>query len=167
MFVLDTLFTFLLYLSLSLLLLLEEEDELVFPIVVPAGALPLGFPGFILVITAGAILPIWLTMLLLPPALLLPVPLLAMADDDDVGITLVDPFEAPDDFLCFDDDDDDDGADEELPCSPGNRLLDFILLLVLPPVILLPLGCCCRGGGGAGGSNSFSGDDGPSLEFVS
>lgn len=34
MFVLDTLFTFLLYLSLSLLLLLEE-DELVFPVGTP------------------------------------------------------------------------------------------------------------------------------------
>lgn len=89
----------------------------------------------------------------------LPLPLLTMGDDDDVATELVEPFEALDDFLCFDDDD----AEEELPCSPGKRLLDFMLLLPVPPLILLPLGCCCN----AGGSSSFSGDDGPSLEFVS
>lgn len=156
LFVLDTLFTFLLYLSLSLLLLLEE-DELGFT-VVPPGTLLLEVPELMLAIPADAVLPVGLTMLLL---LLLPLPLLIMADDDDVAIELVDPFEAPDDFLCFDDDD---AEEEVLPCSPGNRLLDFMLpAVVLPLVILLPLGCGCN----EGGSSSFSGDEGPSLEFVS
>lgn len=90
----------------------------------------------------------------------LPLPLLTMVDDAGEAIELVDPFEALDDFLCFDDD----VAEEELLGSPGNRLLDFMLLFPLPLLILLPPGCCCIGGGG---SSSFSGDDGPSLELVS
>lgn len=48
---LDTLFTFLLYLSLSLLLLVLEEDELVFPVGTPR-ALLLGVPEFTLEIPA-------------------------------------------------------------------------------------------------------------------
>lgn len=67
----------------------------------------------------------------------LPLPLLTIADDDDVAIALIDPFAALDDFLCFEDD----VAEEELPCSPGNRLFDFMVLFPLPPLIPLPPGC--------------------------
>lgn len=158
MFVLDTLFTFLLYLSLSLLLLLLEEDELVFPAGTPR-VLLLAVPELILEIPVvpPEVLD-WLTTLLLPLIVLTTV-----AEDEDVKVELVEPFDALDDFLCLDDDDDDD-ADEELPWGSGRRLLDLILLLPLPlgppPP---PPGCCCVGGG----SSSFSGDDGPSLELVS
>lgn len=160
LFVPETLFTPLLYLSFSLVLPLDEDA---------------------------------LILLLLPGIVLLPAPpepIAAMPDDDEEDVDWLfvpreppppptippggpevdeepaELFEALEDLRCFEEDDDA-GTDDDPPSSPpGMRLLDFMLplpLLLFPPMAL-PLECCCPD---VGGSSSFSGDDGPSLEFVS
>lgn len=148
LFVLDTLFTLLLYLSLSLLLLFEDDDELVL----------LGFPLVTLLFAPPVLIPEipideddvdWLLM----PVVLFALPV--RVEEDDVDTELVELFEALDDFRCLDEDE----ADEEPLCSPGKRLLDFMLPLLMPDTPE------CSGTGG--GSSSFSGEEGPSLEFVS
>lgn len=166
LFVPDNLFTFLLYLSFSLVLLLEEDALvlLLFPGIVLLPAFPDPIPG---IPEDDDDVVDWLPI----PIALLP-PLTIPLDGPEVDEDPAELFEALEDFLCFEDDDDDDAeVDDGPPISPpGIRLLDFMLLLpppplppLLPPPMVFPLECCCPDGG----SSSFSGDDGPSLEFVS
>lgn len=98
-----------------------------------------------------------------PPALLIIPP-----DGPEVDEEPAELFEALEDFRCFEEEEEDEAdVDDDPPSSlPGIRLFDFMLpllpLLLLPPMAFT-LECCCPDGG----SSSFSGDDGPSLEFVS
>lgn len=150
----ETLFRFLLYLSFSLVLLLEEEDALVL----------LLLPGIVLLPTLPEPIPdipeddevvdwLFIPMEPLPP---LKIPPGGPATEEEPA----ELFEALEDFRCFEEDDDDDPPRS----PPGMRLLDFMFPLppLLPPMAL-PLECGCP----EGGSSSFSGDDGASLEFVS
>lgn len=162
LFVPETLFTFLLYLSFSLVLPLEE-DVLVL----------LLLPGIVLLPVLPEPIPdmpddeedidwLFVPMEPLPPLTIPP-------DGPEVDEVPAELFEALEDFRCLEEEEDEDEADidDDPPSSPpGKRLFDFmvaLLLLLLFPPIALPLECCCPDGG----SSSFSGDDGPSLEFVS
>lgn len=149
----DTLFRFLLYLSFSLVLLLEEDALalLLLPGIVVLPAFPEPIPD----ITEEDEDADWLFMPIDP----LP-PLTIPPEGPEIEEEPAELFEALEDFRCFEEDDD----DEPPRSPPGIRLLDFMLPLppLLPPMAL-PLECGCP----EGGSSSFSGDDGPSLEFVS
>lgn len=163
LFVPETLFTFLLYLSFSLLLPLEE-DALVL--------LLLLLPGIVLLLVLPEPIPdkpedeedvdwLFVPMEPLPPLTIPP-------DGPDVEEEPAELLEALEDLRCFEEEEDDEAeVDEDPPSSPpGIRLLDFmllLLLLLLLPPMALPLECCCP----VDGSSSFSGEDGPSLEFVS
>lgn len=160
LFVPETLFTFLLYLSFSLVLPLEEDALvlLLLPGIVLLPVLPEPIPDIPeddedvdwLFVPRGPLPP-----LIIPPE---------GPERDDEPAEL---FEALEDFRCFEEEDEADVDEDPASSPPGIRLFDFMLplppLLLLPPMAL-PLECCCPDDGG---SSSFSGDDGPSLEFVS
>lgn len=159
LFVPETLFTFLLYLSFSLVLPLEEDALvlLLLPGIVLLPILPEPIPDMPEVEEDVD----WL----FAPIELLP-PLTIPPDGPEVDEEPAEPFEALEDFLCFEEEDEADVDDDPPSSPPGIRLFDFMLpllpLLLFPP-IALPLECCCP----EGGSSSFSGDEGASLEFVS
>lgn len=159
LFVPDTLFTFLLYLSFSLVLPLDE-DALVLLLLPGIELLPV-LPEPIPTIPEDEEDIDWLFV----PREPLP-PLTIPLDGPELDEDPVELFVALEDLRCFEEDEEA-VADEDPPISPpGIRLLDFMLplpLLLLPP-IALPLECCCPE---VSGSSSFSGDEGASLEFVS
>lgn len=160
LFVPETLFTFLLYLSFSLVLPLEE-DALVLLLLPGIVLLPV-FPEPIPDIPEDDEDVDWLFVPREPlPPLIIP-PEGPERDDEPAEL-----FEALEDFRCFEEEDEADVDEDPASSPPGIRLFDFMLpllpLLLLPPMAL-PLECCCTDDGG---SSSFSGDDGPSLEFVS
>lgn len=163
LFVPETLFTFLLYLSLSLVLPLDEDALvlLLLPGIVLLPALPEPIP----VMPEDAEDVDWL----FAPRELLPPVTIPPKVGPEVDEEPAELFEALEDLRCFEEEEDEEAAaDDDPPSSPpGIRLLDFMLplpLLLLPPMAL-PLECCCCPDDA--GSSSFSGDDGPSLEFVS
>lgn len=160
LFVPETLFTFLLYLSFSLVLPLEEDALvlLLLPGIVLLPVLPEPIPD----IPEDEEDVDWLFVPREPlPPLIIP-PEGPERDDEPAEL-----FEALEDFRCFEEEDEADVDEDPASSPPGIRLFDFMLpllpLLLLPPMAL-PLECCCPDDGG---SSSFSGDDGPSLEFVS
>lgn len=159
LFVPETLFTFLLYLSFSLVLPLDE-DALVL----------LLLPGIVLLPVLPEPIPAMpedeedIDWLFVP---IEPLPLLTIPPDGpEVDEEPAELFDALEDLRCFEEEDEADVDDDPPSSPPGIRLFDFMLpllpLLLFPP-IALPLECCCP----EGGSSSFSGDDGASLEFVS